>query len=222
MPNVEAGQVKAALVRVFNSNEERIARLFSPGPKTLKTGLEREAAEQYRDILKKAGAVVYLRRSGLPGKPVGKLKETPVKDQLSLAPMEGNLVRDEERSTVEPLQIDTSTIQLAPPGDAPLQHPQQLKPAIIPASSGLSIAEPGADILANHTPDTPDAPNIDSSLSLAPLGTVAPPRAPAPAQSPDTSHLQVEPPGDLLKPHEKPIKAAKPPPIPDFDLQSQD
>ncbi len=227
MPNLEVDRVKAALIRIFNSDEERIAKLFGGGPKTLKSGLDREAAEKYREVLKNAGAIVYLRRGGLPERPQGSLKASPAKDELSIAPMEGNLVKNEERATLEVVEIDTSAIALAPFSDKPLQPPSRAIPVIIPTTAELSIAERGADLLPNPRPETKVAPASSSSsssskLSLAPLGTAAPPKDIANVQPPNISHLQVEPQGELLKPHEKPVPAAESVTPANFKLQPPD
>lgn len=222
MPNLEVERVKAALIRIFNSNEERIAKLFGGAPKVLKSGLDREAAEKYRDVLKNAGAIVYLRRGGLPERPQGSLKASPAKDELSIAPMQGNLLKNEERATIEAVEIDTSAIALAPLGDKPLQPPSQAIPATIATSAELSIAEPGADLVPNPQPETRVAPASTSNLSLAPLGTAAQPKEIVNSQPPNTSHLQVEPQGELLKPHEKPVPPAEPVPPADFELQPPD
>jgi hypothetical protein len=223
MPNLEVERVKAALSRIFNCNEERIAKLFGGGPKTLKSGLDREAAEKYRDVLRNAGAIVYLRRGGLPERPQGSLKASPTKDELSMAPMEGNLVKNEERATIEAVQIDTSAIALAPFSDKPLQPPSQTIPATIPTTAELSIAEPGADLLPNPRPETKPAPARSSNLSLAPLGTAAPPKEIVNSQPPTTGHLQVEPQGEVLKPHEKPTPSTAPVlPSSSFELQPRD
>lgn len=222
MPNLEIERVKAALIRIFNSNEERIAKLFGGGPKTLKSGLDREAAEKYRDVLKNAGAIVYLRRGGLPERPRGSLKASPAKDELSMAPMEGNLVKNEERATIAAVEIDTSAIALAPHSDKPLQPPSLAIPAAIPTTAELSIAEPGADLLPNPRPETKLAPVRSSKLSLAPLGSATRPKEIVNSQPPNTSHLQVEPQGELLKPHEKPVPPAESVPPADFELQPPD
>ena len=223
MPNLQVERVVTALARAFNSSEERVAKLFDGGPKVLKSGLEREAAEQYRKVLKQAGAIVYLRRSGLPAKPQGSLQQPPVKAPISIAPLGGNLVRDEERKAIEAVEVDTSAIELAPVTEDPLQPPGKITPVQIPANSKLSLAEPGANLLA---PEQVQAtPRFEGAidLTLAPAGTIAASSSPGvAAESPDTSHLKIEPQGNILKPHEKQAATSSPVQAPDLDLDPPD
>ncbi len=221
MPNLQFGQVVTALARAFNSTEERVAALFSGEPKVLKSGLERAAAERYREVLKQAGAIVYLRRSGLPTKPQGNQKHQPVKTPISIAPVGESLLRDEERRAVAALEVDTSSLELAAVTDAPLQPPEQPAAVQIPMNSRLSLAEPGVNLLA--TVQAKAAAKIVSTidLSLAPAGTPVPSSSHTVApESPDTSHLKIEPQGNILKPHEKPSAPKTPPQVPDFELES--
>jgi hypothetical protein len=221
MPNLQVEQVVTALARAFSSTEERVAALFSGEPKVLKAGLERAAAEQYRKVLKQAGAIVYLRRSGLPAKPQGSLKRPPPEAPISIAPVGEFLLRNEERKAVAAVEVDTSALELAAATDTPLQPPAEPTPVQIPTNSRLSLAEPGANLLPAVRAKAKARIVSTIELSLTPAATPAAPssRADAP-QSPDTSHLKIEPQGNILKPHEKPPAPKPPPQAPDFELES--
>ncbi len=219
MPDQQVEQVVIALARAFNSTEARVATLFSGGSKVLKADLEREAAEKYREVLKRAGAIVYLRRSGLPEKPRSSLKRGPASTAISVAPLGGNLVRDDERTQVDAIEVDTSAIALAAVTDEPLQPPAKPTPPPVSTNPDLSLAEPGADLLPPARRQAATAVKSTVELSLAPAGTAAMQTvAGSPPLPPDTSHLQVEPQGNLLKPHEMKT-AAEPRLAPDFDLE---
>jgi hypothetical protein len=216
MPSLEVEQVAAALATLFRTSEEKIAPLFSGSAHTLKSGLDRGAAESYRDTLKRAGAIVYLRRAGIPARATGERSAT---DGLSLAPRVGNLIREEERPVVNAVEVDTSGIELAANNGSPLAPPASAaSPA--PDTSQLSIAETGADLNPNPATPAPSPPINIGDLSLAPADierlVEAPPAPNIPL--PDTSALQVEPAGEILKQHEKAKPVPAPPLLHDFDL----
>lgn len=138
---------------------------------------------------------------------------------MSVAPMVGNLVRDEERGTVAALAVDISGIELAANDDAPLQPPS-VTSAAAPDTDHLSIAEAGADLNPERPVPAP-APLVDTdAISLAPPDIerlVEPATEPDPP-IPDTRALHLEPEGEILKPDEKPQQAAAPAIEADFDL----
>ena len=223
MPQLEVEQVAAALATLFNTSEEKIAPLFSGSAHTLKSGLDRDAAENYRDTLKRAGAIVYLRRAGIPTRATRDCSSTSSTAGLSLAPRVGNLIRDEERPAVIAVEVDTSGIELATNNGSPLAPPATPAHAA-PDTSHISVAETGADLNPNITAPAPPPPINTDDFSLAPADierlVEAPPARDFPV--PDTSALQVEPAGEILKPHEKPKPVPAPPLLHDFDLFPQE
>jgi hypothetical protein len=223
MPNLELEKVATAMAALFKTQPEKIASLFSGEAHTLKSGLNRDAAEKYRDALKRTGAIVYLRRAGVATHPAQARTTTRNGGGLSVAPMIGDLIRPQERPRVVAVDVDTSAIELADNDGSPLAPPAPPAPDA-PDTSHISVAATGADLNPDRPP-APVPPAIDTdAISLAP---VDPERlvAAAPAQDhpvPDTSALQLEPAGEILKSHEKP-PAPEPPPLQhDFDLYDPD
>lgn len=223
MPNLDLEQVAAAMAKLFKTSEQKIAALFNGNAHTLKSGLERDAAEKYRDTLKKAGAIVYLRRAGIPARSAGDRPANRSNGGLSVAPMVGNLVRDEERATVAPVNVDTSGIELAANDGSPLAPATAPAPAA-PDTSHISIAEAGAELNPGREVEPP-APAIntdDITLADPDSGPHSPPAPIADTPTPDTSALKLEPPGEILKEHEKPKPVPAPALLHDFDLYDPD
>ena len=219
MPNLDVEQVSAAMAKLFKTNEQKIAVLFSGSAHTLKSGLERDAAEKYRDTLKQAGAIVYLRRAGIPARSSADRPANRGNGGLSVAPMVGNLVRDGERPKVAAVNVDTSGIELAANDDSPLAPATAPAPAA-PDTSHISIAETGADLNPGRQVEPP-APAIntdDITLAAPDSGPLSPPQPTADSPAPDTSALKLEPAGEILKAHEKPKPVPAPPLLHDFDL----
>jgi hypothetical protein len=218
MPNLHVEQVAGAMAKLFNADADKIALLFNGAAHALKSGLDREAAEKYRDILKRAGAIVYLRRMGIADRISGSRKTTGSQGGLSVAPMVGNLMRDEERPVVAAIEVDTSAIEMAPNDGKPLQTPRGSPPPEAPDTSHISIAPVNTSLgEASARAPAPAAINTDH-LQLA-TGEINPTQAPdAQITAPDTSHLLLQPQGDILTADERPA------PLPtiefthDFDL----
>ncbi|AWF82520.1 hypothetical protein BTJ40_17830 [Microbulbifer sp. A4B17] len=110
-----AGDVKASMVRLFKSNPQAIEKLFSGRPLTLKKGLSLLQAQQFQANLAKIGAQVSIKSedSGTAVTEQPKSKpETAFSSQWTLAPMEGNLVKEHERKSVEPVSVEVEHLSL--------------------------------------------------------------------------------------------------------------
>ncbi|WP_444919904.1 hypothetical protein ACJJID_13320 [Microbulbifer sp. CnH-101-G] len=119
-----AGDVKANLARLFKSSPQAVEKLFSGRPLVLRKGLSRAQAEQFQATLAKVGAQVVLKNEG--GSDIAKRAsesktaeptqvsqpEGPLAPNWTLAPMEGNLVKDHEREPVVEVQVSTEHISL--------------------------------------------------------------------------------------------------------------
>ena len=221
MPQLEVAQVAEAMAGLFKTEQVKIDALFNGQSHTLKTGLQRADAEKYREALKRAGAVVYLRRLGVPARTAANASRAG--SGLSVAPMLGNLVRDEERRPVVPVVIDTSGIDLAANDDSPLQPPAPPAPAA-PDTDHLSLAEVGAELNPDRAPAPDSAPIETDAITLAPpdIERLVEPAAQVDQPLPDTSALQIEPAGEILKPHERPAPPQAPALQHDFDLCEPD
>lgn len=164
-------EVKQRLQKLFNTDEQRIDTLFIGKPVKLKQGLSETEAQKYQQVLKKAGIVTLLEAEGeaAPQKPSGqsalslqplnaaqttpKQRQAPVEvsvDHLSIAPAEGNLLSEDERSKPEPVALSEDWLEwnlsvvgeyLLSAEELPEQVPQEVKTA------HLSLHEAGGDLL---------------------------------------------------------------------------
>ncbi|WKD48846.1 hypothetical protein [Microbulbifer spongiae] len=118
-----ANEVKTRLARLFKSQAQSVEHLFSGRPLILKKGLSRAHAEQFQVTLGKLGAQVTIRNecsgetiqvgSATKSQPADGLNTSTVQaPNWTLAPMEGNLVRDHERKEVAPVRVSVGHISL--------------------------------------------------------------------------------------------------------------
>lgn len=151
-PGYTAADVKANFARLFKAGPDAVEKLFSGRPLAIKKGLGQAQAEQLQATLAKLGALSSLKAEGEPAasaeRPAAtKAPEapTPKADSvggpprapqassdgtgLSLAPMEGNLLKEHERSEVEPVQVSVSHLSLKPAGGNLVEASEQPAPA---------------------------------------------------------------------------------------------
>lgn len=172
MPTLDRRQVCAAMARLFNTTPDKLSPLFNGQATTLKTGLERAAAETYREALKGTGAIIYLQRipadnnTPPPRVPTGSPAARHSPAALGLTPRQGNLLRDEERPSIVSREIDTSGMLLPPLDDTPLQAPAAPPPPA-PATDHLSVADVGASIGPDTVQTPPPVAVKTSHLHLA-------------------------------------------------------
>ena len=138
-PGYTVADVKANFARLFKAGPDAVEKLFSGRPLAIKKGLGQAQAEQLQATLAKLGALSALKpedgpaavaerpaATEAPAAPpamAGEAGDSPQASQkgdvgagLSLAPMEGNLLKEHERSRVEPVQVPVSHLSLKPVG----------------------------------------------------------------------------------------------------------
>ena len=140
-PGYTVADVKANFARLFKAGPDTVEKLFSGRPLALKKGLSEAQAGQLQATLSKLGAQSTVRVEGgeqpaappsapspqvaeaqPAAAPVVETRETAVKQaepdvgsgSLSLAPMEGNLVKAHEKAVVEAVQVEVSHLSLKP------------------------------------------------------------------------------------------------------------
>lgn len=121
VPGYTATDVKANLARLFKAGPEAVEKLFSGRPLAIKKGLSQAQGEKLQATLAQLGAQATLKAEGeLVEKPAAApapqaQESAPVQGQdWSLAPMQGNLVKEHERQKVEPLEVSVSHLSLKP------------------------------------------------------------------------------------------------------------
>ncbi|MFA0811878.1 hypothetical protein [Microbulbifer epialgicus] len=142
-----ASDVKTNMARLFKSNPQAVEKLFSGRPLILRKGLSRAQAEQFQVTLAKIGAQVTLRNergaesviSQTVQQPAAEPKETPKSDgptvpNWTLAPMEGNLVKDHEQDQVTAVQVSTDHISLRAAEGLLLDKSERIEPEPTPVN----------------------------------------------------------------------------------------
>ncbi|WP_226643023.1 hypothetical protein [Microbulbifer variabilis] len=141
-----AGDVKANLARLFKSSPQAVEKLFCGRPLVLRKGLSRAQAEQFQATLAKVGAQAALKNEGgsdiakqAPESKTAEPTQAPQSEGLrvpnwTLAPMEGNLVKDHERREVAEVQVSTEHISLRAAEGLLLDESERAEPAAVPVS----------------------------------------------------------------------------------------
>ncbi|MEP9317663.1 hypothetical protein ABKS89_11050 [Pseudomonas sp. LABIM340] len=169
VPGAQLETVKANLARLFQADAQRIELLFSGRRMVIKNNLDAEAAEKYRSVIERAGAVVevvdmdaQIEEIELAPPPPAEPVSAPVQPaasqgRLTVAP------RDEYMAAFA--DVDAPDFGLAPVG------------------TDLQDEKPEAQ-----------APRVDlSQFSVAPVGSDMGQAKPEPAApAPDTSHLKLQ------------------------------
>lgn len=139
-PGYTVADVKANFARLFKAGPDTVEKLFSGRPLAIKKGLAQAQAEQLQATLAKLGALSSLKAEGEPPANANTMapkveapKATPAESPapqashqasdsgasavgLTLAPMEGNLLKEHERREVEPAQVSVGHLSLQPEG----------------------------------------------------------------------------------------------------------
>lgn len=139
-------QVKQNLAKLFKTDVQRIDKLFTGSRITLKKGLSQAQAQQYRQALKKAGAIVVVVDAQSKTDRDNQRKQVQsAKAPLQLAPV-GTTVIDAVEPSPEP-EFDLSAYHMDEPGEKLVE----------------SIDIPELEIDLHHLAfDDRDTPNDDS------------------------------------------------------------
>ncbi|UHQ56505.1 MULTISPECIES: hypothetical protein [Microbulbifer] len=148
VPGFTAGDVKANLARLFKAGPDTVEKLFSGRPLAIKKNLPEAQAQQMLAALEKVGAKAVLKAEGQPGSSsaatpsqsragtAGAPEQKPAAGAagLSVAPMEGNLVRDSERQRSAAVDVDTGHLSLKPQQGNLVEENEHQRPAAAPIS----------------------------------------------------------------------------------------
>ncbi len=174
IPGAQLDTVKANLARLFQADAQRIELLFSGRRMVIKNNLDAAAAEKYRSVIERAGAVVEV------------VDMDAQIEEIELAPP----------PPAEP--VGTAVQPAAPASGAPAGRLQvaprdEYMAAFAEVEApDFGLAPVGAD-LQDAKPEAA-APRVDlSQFSVAPVGSDMGQAKPAPAgPAPDTSHLRLQ------------------------------
>lgn len=165
VPGAQLETVKANLARLFQADAQRIELLFSGRRMVIKNNLDAEAAEKYRSVIERAGAVVEV------------VDMDAQIEEIELAPP----------PPADPVQPPT------PQGRLKIAPRDEYMAAFADVDApDFGLAPVGTD-LQDEKPDA-QAPRVDlSQFSVAPVGSDMGQAKPAPAgPAPDTSHLKLQ------------------------------
>lgn len=157
LPGHAPETVRQNLARVFQADTARLDKLFSGRRLVLKTGLDAQAAEKYREVLERAGARVQVNALQVPGEADWAAAPEPMRARAQVAP------RDEYMAAFA--DIDAPDYGIAEVG-ATIAPAQPSKPAPALDLSALSLAPAGSDLGQAEAPPAPPAPDT-SHLKLS-------------------------------------------------------
>jgi hypothetical protein len=216
--DVNAG--KSNLAALFKLSTEQVSKYFDGKAHLLKRGIDKNGALKYKAALHKAGLMVAVRAHTPPSqmaantekKAPPETQQSSTEEDWSLAPAGSDVLKPNERKSVEKRDIDTSEIKMV---SAFMNTDPEPKPDIPPPDTRhISLAPTGEDLVEASTPPPPPAMNIEN-IDLAPPGAdleeIHPDITPL---NPDTSKLSIAEPGvELLEGQSNP----PPPPAPNTD-----
>lgn len=167
VPGAQLDSVKANLARLFQADTQRIELLFSGRRMVIKNNLDAAAAEKYRSVIERAGAIVEVVDMDAP------IEEIELAPPPAAAP-------------------DAPQAGAAAPGRLQVAPRDGYMAAFADVEAlDFGLAPVGAD-LQDDKPDA-QAPSVDlSQFSLAPVGSdMGQAKATPAGPAPDTSHLKL-------------------------------
>jgi len=206
-------QVKQRLAALFKRELAQIEPLFSGAPVALKKDVDQISAEKYKKVLAQAGALVEIREAGTlkaqPARPrpaaqpapAAKPAEAPAPDTpaatgLSLVPVGGFLLTDEERKQAEEPSAPVAQVdfELRPlEGSLVDENEIERMAPVQVADVEFDISEPGVELVEAQYKEVVEAVVVaDLQVDLAPPGSDLGqlPKEPAPP-APDTSGISL-------------------------------
>ena len=195
----DIGQVRVQLGKLFNADDLTLDKLFSGSAQMIKRNCDKSTALKYQQAMKKVGAKPVIRiAAALPdttsaertaqASPTAR-SDAAEQNTPDLAPVGADVLRPEERTETEAVEVDTSALSLANTGER-LSDLAPTPPAA-PDTDHLSMGEVGEDIpnLDNGPPPTPPD---STGISLSPEGSDYSDCAPEQAVGPDLDLSELE------------------------------
>lgn len=175
VPGAQLETVKANLAKLFQADAQRIALLFSGRRMVIKNNLDAEAAEKYRSVLERAGAIVEV------------VDMDAEIEEIELAPP------PPAEPVVAPSRSAAAVSAVTPQGRLKVVPRDEYMAAFAEVDApDFGLAPVGSD-LQDEKPEA-QAPRVDlSQFSVAPVGSDMGQAKVAPAgPAPDTSHLKLQ------------------------------
>lgn len=105
-----------------------------------------------------------------------------------------DLLREEEKPKTKPVQVDVSSLSVAPmAGNLLAEHERAARPKAAVAAPQFDVLPPGSDVLKEDERQVREKVEVDTSgLSVAELGVRLEPPRPAPPAAPSVDHIRLE------------------------------
>lgn len=199
--------VKKKLGRALQLQDERLEALFSGKVVIVKKDADTSTAARYQALFKKTGARLRIlpvdaaapgphsqgaasADSRTPASLPGNAPASAEREGPELLPPGSDVLRDDERTKVEPVDVNTSHLQVQGAVFSVADPPAS--EAAAPDVGHLSLAEVGEDLGPDAAPDTAPLDLSKLNFEVADVGVdmdQRPRQAPPPA--PDTNHLDL-------------------------------
>lgn len=169
VPGAQLDTVKANLAKLFQADAQRIELLFSGRRMVIKNNLDEAAAEKYRSVIERAGAVVEV------------LDMDAEIEEIELAPPPPAIP-----------EAPSQAVASAAPGSLKVVPRDEYMAAFADVEApDFGLAPVGADLQDEKA--EAQAPRVDlSQFSLAPVGSdMGQAKADPAGPAPDTSHLKL-------------------------------
>ena len=204
LPGHDEDEVRARLAKLFNANDATLEKLFSGKRQLIKRDCDKATALKYKQAIEKAGAKPLITRAGEtapaaearpaesatpaakePGNAVdriaavaaGRDPDRPDADAaMRLEPAGADVLRPDERHTVQPAEIDTSGLSVDESATRLSEEPPP--PPAAPDTSHMTLGDVGEvipNLDAGAIPPPPDTSAISLTAEGTDLSDCAPP-----------------------------------------------
>ena len=209
LPEANESEVKAAIAKIFNADDAKLAQLFSGKVNTIKKSVDKATAAKYQQAFKKAGAKAVItvakataesavaKPSIVPAEAAkpnvanpSLVKPKIAEENWDVLPTGSDLLASNERRHIPDVDIDTSAIKMVSPFSEPEVEAKMAPPA--PDTSHISVAAVGEDMNPSRSAPLPDLELDLSEFSVAEAGAslVDKKEKPTPP-APDTQHIKL-------------------------------
>ncbi|NRA25182.1 MAG: hypothetical protein HRU08_12060 [Oleispira sp.] len=199
LPGADKAQVKAAIARIFNADDAKLAILFSGRVNTIKKAVDKVAATKYQQAFKQAGAKAVITLSKTTSteaatesqaQATNPANKSVTDDGWDVLPSGSDLLKPNERRNIPDADIDTSAIRLVSPF-AEVEVDEKIPPPA-PDTAHISVADVGEDMNPDRVAAVPSLELDLSKFSVAEIGSALADKKEKKVPSvPDTNHIKL-------------------------------
>ena len=199
LPGADKAQVKAAIAKIFNADDAKLAILFSGRVNTIKKAVDKVAATKYQQAFKQAGAKAVITLSKATpteaatesqAQATNAANKSVTDDGWDVLPSGSDLLKPNERRNIPDADIDTSAIRLVSPF-AEVEVDEKIPPPA-PDTAHISVADVGDDMNPDRVAAVPSLELDLSKFSVAEIGSALADKKEKKVPSvPDTNHIKL-------------------------------